>query len=87
MSVFNFEKLNALGARLFDHADCIVNVAAHETDQDMRLAARVCSKFATLRFRIAEIAEGALTQAPAATRRDLLGALADAEFCYNAKSI
>jgi hypothetical protein len=48
-------------------------------EQDIRLSARVCSNFATLRFRVAEIAEAALTQHPAATRRDLLGALADAE--------
>jgi hypothetical protein len=46
----------------------------------IRSAARVCSNFATLRFRIMEIAELVLTQVPAATRRDLLDALADAEF-------
>jgi hypothetical protein len=47
---------------------------------DCRLAARALSNFATLRFRVAEIAEAALTQAGAAIRRDLLEALADAEF-------
>jgi hypothetical protein len=46
----------------------------------IRLAARVCSNLATLRFRIMEIAELALTQAGATIRRDLLDALADAEF-------
>jgi hypothetical protein len=46
----------------------------------LRLAARVVSNLATLRFRVAEIAEHALTQAPAATRQDLLNALADGEF-------
>jgi hypothetical protein len=35
---------------------------------------------ATLRFRVAEIAEQAVTQDGAATRRDLVAALADAEF-------
>jgi hypothetical protein len=79
MTVFNIETLNALGARLYDHADSITNVAAHEMELDIRLAARVCSNFATLRFRVAEIAEMALTQDGAATRRDLLDALADAE--------
>jgi hypothetical protein len=41
---------------------------------DIRSAARVCSNLATLRFWVAEIGETALTQAPAATRRDLLDA-------------
>jgi putative tryptophan/tyrosine transport system substrate-binding protein len=45
-----------------------------------RLAARAFSNFATLRFRIGDIAEAALTQPGAATRRDLLDALAEAEF-------
>ena len=47
---------------------------------DVRLAARATSNFATLRFRVAEIADLALTQAAAATRQDLLDALADDEF-------
>jgi hypothetical protein len=79
MSVFNIEALNALGARLYDHADSITNVAAHEMEVDIRLAASVCSNVATLRFRVAEIAEAELTQPGPAIRRDLLGALADAE--------
>lgn len=33
-------ELNALADRLADHADGIVNAAAHEMEQDMRLAAR-----------------------------------------------
>jgi hypothetical protein len=77
---FTIEALNALGARLYDHADSITNVARHDMEVDVRLAARVCSNPATLRFRIGEIAEAALTQAGAYTRRDLLDALADAEF-------
>jgi hypothetical protein len=80
MTVFNIETLNALGARLFDHADSITNPARHDMEVDCRLAARALSNFATLRFRVVEIAEAALTQAGAATRRDLLDALADAEF-------
>jgi hypothetical protein len=46
---------------------------------DIRVAARALDRLASLRFRIAEIAEAALTQAPAATRRDLLEALSAAE--------
>jgi hypothetical protein len=56
-----------------------VNVAAHEMEIDIRVAARALDRLASLRFRIAEIAEAALTQAPAATRRDLLEALSAAE--------
>jgi hypothetical protein len=48
MTVLNIETLNALGARLFDHADSIENITAHEMEKDIRLAARVCSNFATL---------------------------------------
>jgi hypothetical protein len=47
---------------------------------DIRLAARVCSNFVTLRFRVAEIAEAGLTQPEPAIRRDLLDALTAAEF-------
>jgi hypothetical protein len=79
MTVFTIEALNALGTRLFDHADSITNVAAHEMEVDCRLAARALSNFATLRFCVGEIAEAALTQPGAATRRDLIAALADAE--------
>ena len=80
MTVFNYETLTQLAARLYDHGDSITNVAAHQMEIDIRLAARACSKFASLRFRVAEIAEMALTQDGAATRRDLTAALADAEF-------
>jgi hypothetical protein len=80
MTVFTIETLNALGARLFDHADSITNVARHDMEVDIRLAARACSNMASLRFRIGEIAEEALSQHPSATHRDLLAALADAEF-------
>jgi hypothetical protein len=79
MTVFNIETLNALGARLYDHADSITNPARHDIEVDCRLAARVCGNMASLRFRIGEIAEAAPTQPGAATRRDLIAALADAE--------
>jgi hypothetical protein len=80
MTIFDYETLTKLGARLFDHTDSITNVAAHQTEIDIRMAARAISNFATLRFRVAEIAEAALAQDPAATRRDLIDALAAAEF-------
>ena len=45
---------------------------------DLRIATRVCDKLAGLRSGVAEIAELVLIQAGAATRRDLLDALAAA---------
>lgn len=80
MTVFTYETLTKLAASLYDHGDSITNVAAHQMEIDIRLAAKACSNFATLRFRIAEVAEMALNQDGAATRRDLIAALADAEF-------
>jgi hypothetical protein len=79
MTIFDYETLTKLGARLFDHADSITNPAAHEMEVDIRSAARVCSNLASFRFRVAEIAEIAPTQPGPAIRRDLLDALADAE--------
>lgn len=77
MSVFNIETLNALGARLFDHAEDISDALEFEpVTSDLRLAARAIDKLAGLRFRIGEIAESCMTQAPAATRGDLLDAAA-----------
>jgi hypothetical protein len=80
MTIFNYGTLTQLATRLFDHADSITNRTRHDMEADCRLAARAISNMATLRFRVAEIAEAALTQPGAAIRRDLLGALADAEF-------
>ena len=80
--ILNIETLNAIGARLGDHADSITNVAAHQMEQDIRLAARVCDKLAGLRFRVSEIAAEAVKQAdPAASAiaRDLRDALKAAE--------
>lgn len=56
MTVFTIETLNALGARLFDHADSITNVAAHQMEQDLRAAARVCDWAAHVRFMLADLA-------------------------------
>jgi hypothetical protein len=60
-------------ARLFDHADSIVNPSAYEMEID--LAARACDQFASLRFRVADIAAVAPHQNGAATARDLREAL------------
>ena len=79
MTVFNIDPLHALAARLFDHADSITSPARHDMEVDCRLAARALSNFATLRFRVG-VAEAAPTQPGAAIRRDLIDALADAEF-------
>ena len=77
---FNIETLNALGARLRDHAEEVADVVNFEpATTDLRLAAAACSRFASLKFRIAEIAEMALTQDGAATTRDLRQALDDAQ--------
>jgi len=35
-TIFDIETLNAVSARLFDHADSIINVAAHEMEKDIR---------------------------------------------------
>jgi hypothetical protein len=76
---FDAETLAALCTRLRDHADGIVNVAAHEMEIDIRQAARALALFATLKFCIAEMAEMALSQAGPATARDLRQALDEAQ--------
>jgi hypothetical protein len=48
-------------------------------ERDIRVASRVCYALCGLRFRVAEVAEMALSQDGGATRRDLLQALTDAE--------
>jgi hypothetical protein len=77
-TAFDIEALNALSARLFDHADSITNVAAHEMARDIRLTAKACDKLAGLRFRVAEIAAVAPHQDGGATARDLRYALDNA---------
>jgi hypothetical protein len=61
---FDTESLNALGARLVDHADGIEFITLHNLEQDIRLAARVCDKLASLRFRVAEISTCASRRIP-----------------------
>jgi hypothetical protein len=76
LTAFTIESSNAIGARLFDHADAITNAARRDVATDLRLAARACDKFASLRFEAAEIT--AKTKDPD-TARELRDALADAE--------
>jgi len=81
-TVFDIETLNTLGGRLSDHADAITNHARHDVARDLRLAAQVTAKLASLRFRIDEIAEQLLAHKEwdgAALARDLRDALADAK--------
>ena len=73
-TILNIETLNAIGARLFEHADSVI--ARREIADDMRLAGRICDKLASLRFEIAEIA--AKTK-DTDTARELRDALSDAE--------
>jgi hypothetical protein len=77
-TAFHIEALNALSARLFDHANSITNVAAHEMEMDLCLAGRACDKLAGLRFRVGEIAEMAPQQNRSAGARDLREALDNA---------
>ena len=82
MTVFDYETLTKLGARLFDP----MPTTASPTSPRMRWRSTFAWRRApspTLRpcdFRVAEIAEAALTQRGRAIHRDLLAALADAEF-------
>jgi hypothetical protein len=75
-TAFDIESLNALSARLFDHAEDIAATLEFEpVTADLRLAARACDKLAGLRFRVAEIAAVAPHQNGAATARYLHDAL------------
>jgi hypothetical protein len=51
------EELNAISVRLYDRAEQITQVSLHGLAEDIRMAARVCSKLASLHFRVGEIAE------------------------------
>ena len=77
----DIEGLNALGVRLFEHADAITNAARRDIASDLRLAAVVASRLSSLRFRISEIASRALDRPEwdaAAFARDIRAALDDA---------
>jgi hypothetical protein len=77
---FGIETLNALSARLFDHAEDLAAALEFEpVVSDMRLAARACDKFAGLRLQVAEIAADVLTRPALTIHRDLFAALDAAE--------
>src|SRR5260221_13667658 len=80
-TVFDIETLNALALRLSDRADQISMITLWDLARDLRLAAQVSHKLATLRFRIDEIAGSLLAHSEwdgAAVARDLRLALDDA---------
>jgi hypothetical protein len=77
---FDIETLNAVSARLSDHADAITNAARQDIANDLRLAATIADELADLRFRIGEIAAKAIEHPErdtAAIARDLREALDD----------
>lgn len=71
----DIETLNAIAVRLRDHSESITNIARQDMADDLLLAAKITDDLASLRFRVAGIAETCLQQDPGATRRDLLHAL------------
>jgi hypothetical protein len=79
-AILNTEMLNEIAAKLFEHSDNVKNVPWQDIALNLRLAARLVEKMSSLRFRVAEVAEMALSQDPGATARDLRDALNEAEF-------
>jgi hypothetical protein len=69
--ILDYGTLTAISLRLSERADLITQITLQDLALDIRLAAQACDKLASLRFRIAEIAEMALNQDGAATARDL----------------
>jgi hypothetical protein len=67
------EALNGLALRLSDHADAITNAAARNIESDIRLAARVASDMAALRFDIKAIAAACKDESTTRQLRKLLG--------------
>jgi hypothetical protein len=76
------EERQALADRLSNHADGIVNVAAHEMETDIRLAAaqlrtidtpRLRATLPALRFELARIADTCPDSATAAQLRVVMG--------------
>ena len=79
-AILNTEMLTAIAAKLFEHSDNVKSVPWQDIALNLRLAARLAEKTASIRFRIAEIADMALAQDPGATARDLRDLLSDMEF-------
>jgi len=55
------------------YADSITNAAAHDMEKDIRLAARIVSGLATLRFHIAALAAATTDENTARSLRKLIG--------------
>jgi hypothetical protein len=70
-TILDIGTLNAISLRLSERAEQISQITLQDLALDLRLASRACDKLSSLRFRIAEIAEKALTQDGGATHRDL----------------
>jgi hypothetical protein len=72
-----YETLTALGLRLVDHGETLAASIEHEEIAiDLARAAAACSQFATLQYRIREIAQHALERPGLAMHRDLNEAVA-----------
>jgi hypothetical protein len=69
--ILDVSSLNAISLHLSERADSIHQFSLQDLIYDLRVASKVCDKLSSLRFRIGEIAEAALTQDPGATARDL----------------
>jgi hypothetical protein len=81
--VFGYAELTALAGRFAEHAAAISNPARQDVAKDLLLAARMAHKFASLRFRVANIAQKAIDPpdnwGTAALALELRAALDDAE--------
>jgi hypothetical protein len=69
----DIENLSAISMRLYDKAEALDHmIAQRELAADMRLAARICDRLATMRFEITEIAARCTDAAIARDLRNLL---------------
>jgi hypothetical protein len=88
--VFGYAELTAAAGRFADHAETVMNPARQDIAQDLRMAARMAHKFASLRFRVANIAQKAIDPpdnwGTAILALELRAALDDAERDIGEKS-
>jgi hypothetical protein len=57
---FGYAELTALAGRFAQHAAAVCNAARQDVANDLLLAARMAHKFASLRFRVANMAQKAI---------------------------
>jgi hypothetical protein len=75
-TIFTYETLTALSLRLVDHAEALgASIEHEEVAIDLSRAAEACSRFATLQYRITEIASEVLNRPGLAIHRDIHEAL------------